>query len=522
MPPRWLKELLVFDSASTPRRMLSFDANIPSGFQPPGPSFAGRIGPRPGSKSPALSMREAVLVVVISIELIFLPWALGTMHAWSQIVSLGFSASALAVALSQPAAKPANRPLARLLRFPVFWCGILVLAYMAVQGLNPAWRFEMNSKSWWLVPVAHIAHLPSGVEAPFSRSNPWRAVVILSPVWLLVCSIWVGFHRRLSFRLLAGAIVLSGALLSLVGLFEQITGTARIYWEYQAPITSQFFATFIYRNHAGAYFNLVVAMATGMAAWHLRRSQRRIEGPGMAIAYGFAAALIGIAVIFSSSRMSFVVMITFTLVVAVAAGVSPASEAVGHRHRRVWKIILFPAMCIVAIGFVSFEATAVWQRIAALVANPTITLQSRTIARQAAEEMFRDHWVLGWGAGCFRYGFPIYQQNYPEIYNGQSGRFYWEHAHDDLLEFPLELGVLGTIPIVVALGYAAWRAARVRVLRNPFSMCVVTGCVLTLVHAWVDFVFQNPAVTATWAVLLVSAVRWAELESSIDRRRPSA
>jgi hypothetical protein len=465
-------------------------------------------------------VQEVALVVVATLELVFLPWALGTMHVWSQIVSLGLSASAFAIALLRRSGPIlSDRPLTRLFRFPVFWCGILVLAYVAVQGLNPSWRFEMNSKSWWLVPVAYITHLPSGIEAPFHRSNPWRAEIIFGSIWLLVCSIWIGFHRRQSFRLLASSLVLSGAILSLVGLFEQITGTQRIFWEYQAPITAQFFASFVYRNHAGAYFNLVLALATAMATWHWRRHQRRVEGPGAAIVYGFAAALVGTAVIFSASRMSIVVMIAFTLIVAVAVGFGLSSGLAGRRSRGPWKYVILPAACILAIAYVSFEATGVWQRIAALVANPTATLHSRTLAREAAEEMFRDRWIYGWGAGCFRYGFPLYQQKYPEIYMGPSGRKYWEHAHDDLLEFPLELGLVGMIPVSAALGYAFWRAARARVWRHPFSVCAVAGCLLTLVHAWVDFVFQNPAVSATWVVLLLSAVRWAELEASDDRRR---
>jgi O-antigen ligase len=134
--------------------------------------------------------------------------------------------------------------------------------------------------------------------------------------------------------------------------------------------------------------------------------------------------------------------------------------------------------------------------------------------------MLSDRWALGWGAGCFRYGFPLYAQHYPEIYfSPLDGRKYWEHVHDDLLEFPIELGAVGMIPIAAALGFVGWRLLRARFWRNPVSLCATVGCLLTLSHAWVDFVFQNPAVTATWAILLVGAIRWAELESSVEHRR---
>ncbi len=432
-----------------------------------------------------------------------------------------FPRQASAIALvPRPGATQSDPPAAQLIRFPVFWAGVLVMAYVALQGLNPSWRFESDSKSWWLVPLRHDSLLPSGVDAPFARSSPWRALVIFGSAWILVCSVWVGFHRRHSYRLLFGAVALGGALLALVGLLQQGTGSDRIFWSYKPPANAMFMASFIYRNHAGAYFNLVLAVAAGLSSWHWRRMQRRLEGPGAAVGFGFAAALIGTAVIFSASRMSIVLLVAFTFLMALGPALDAFERTGGPQRPRAWAAITFPVVCILAIGFVSFEATGVWERFATLVASPSTTLRSRTVAREAAVEMIRDRWILGWGAGCFRYGFPLYAQHHPEIYNASDGtRLYWEHVHDDLLEFPLELGAVGMIPVAAALGYAGWRLFRARFWRNPFSLCAAGGCLLTLAHAWVDFVFQNPAVMATWAVLLVGAVRWAELESSVEKKR---
>jgi O-antigen ligase len=510
------------DYISTPRRERGFDLWVTPSFEPSGPSLVAALGgPKLGSKGPPLPAQEAALVGVVTTNLLFLPWALGSMHVWSQLVSLGLSATGLLVAmLPRKGVDPANNPRARLLRFPMLWAGIIAVAYVAIQGLNPASRFVSDSQSWWLIPVPHNPLLPSGVDAPYARSNPWRSMVIFGSVWILACSVWSGFLRRQSYRLMFSAVAFGGALLAVVGLIQQMTGSGQIFWGYKAPEKAQFMASFIYKNHAGAYFNLVLALATGLAGWHWRRAQRRIEGPGRAIAFGFAAALIGTAVIFSASRMSIVLLVAFTLMVALGPAFRALCEP-GRRHQRgSWAVIALSATCILGIGLVSFEANSVWKRFAALVASPTATLRARTIAREAAGNMLRDRWILGWGAGCFRYGFPLYAQHYPEIYVSAShGRQYWEHAHDDLLEFPLELGAVGMIPIAFMLGFAGWCLLSSRFWRNPVSFCAAAGCLLTLAHAWVDFVFQNPAVTASWAVLLIGAIRWAELESSFDRRR---
>jgi hypothetical protein len=491
-------------------------------FQPKGlPHITAHSGLKPFSKGPPLPAQEAALVGIATLDLVFLPWAVGTMHVWSQLVSLGLSVAAFAVALlPRPGPQPANRPLSRLLRFPLFWAGLVVLAYVSIQALNPSWLFETDSKSWWLVPERHNPFLPSGVDAPFARSSPWRAMVVFGPSWALVCAVWSGFLRRQSYRLMFGAVASSGALLALMGLVEQMTSADLIFWAYKPPPTSNFVASFIYRNHAGAYFNLVIAVAVGLAGWHWRRAQRKLEGPGAAVAFGFAAALVGTAVVFSASRMSIVLLVAFTFMAALWPAFRNFSESDSCRPRRTWVTLAIPTICALAIGWVSFEASGVWERFAELVASPTASLRFRTIAREAAGNMLSDRWALGWGAGCFRYGFPLYAQHYPEIYfSPLDGRKYWEHVHDDLLEFPIELGAVGMIPIAAALGFVGWRLLRARFWRNPVSLCATVGCLLTLSHAWVDFVFQNPAVTATWAILLVGAIRWAELESSVEHRR---
>jgi O-antigen ligase len=161
------------------------------------------------------------------------------------------------------------------------------------------------------------------------------------------------------------------------------------------------------------------------------------------------------------------------------------------------------------------------------VVHPVAFDRDRTLARQASRDMLRDRWLLGWGAGCFRYNFPDYTWKYPEIYYTGSGsvREYWEHAHDDWLEFPVELGAAGMLPLAGILGYGVWQLGRRRFWRSAVSFCIVLGCGLVLLHAWVDFVFQNPAVLLTWSVLLVGAVRWVELDQpggspSLKLRRP--
>jgi len=145
------------------------------------------------------------------------------------------------------------------------------------------------------------------------------------------------------------------------------------------------------------------------------------------------------------------------------------------------------------------------------------SVSSRVMARNAAWDMYRDYWLLGSGAGSYRYLFtPQYVRNYPPIYNG--GRDFWEHAHIDWLEIPTELGMSGVLLIFAAWLWCLGRFVRAGGWQHPIATMGLLGCCQTLTHALIDFPFQNPAVFTTWWIVLIASLRWLELEVG-DRAR---
>src|SRR5882724_5740060 len=119
---------------------------------------------------PNLHPLEKTLLWIVAGHLVFLPWALGTMHVWSQVVSAGFSAMALIIAVvprnyyeSTARLTPLRyHPVGRLLRFPIFWLGLAFVCYVLIQALNPAWIYETDGKRWWLRRIEEIPWLPAG------------------------------------------------------------------------------------------------------------------------------------------------------------------------------------------------------------------------------------------------------------------------------------------------------------------------------------------------------------------------
>jgi putative inorganic carbon (HCO3(-)) transporter len=164
------------------------------------------------------------------------------------------------------------------------------------------------------------------------------------------------------------------------------------------------------------------------------------------------------------------------------------------------------------LGLDSLQADFAWSRISSALTPGDGSLKDRQTLTQAALRMLGDHWLWGTGAGSFRYLFADYQQWFPEIWFYNNGRLYWEHAHNDIVEFTLELGLPGVLAVLAMAGAGVVALIRSYFWENPVSLALVLALALTLVHAWWEFVFQCPAILVLWSVLAVVAVQWAEIE----------
>jgi len=465
---------------------------------------------------------------LVTIHLCFLPWALGTMHLWSQCTSLvlaviGFVAAARPRLYTETndAGDPVGvqvRPLQRLWRFPIFWIGLVALAYIALQGFNPAFRYRENTAYCWIEPLACVSWLPAGMDVPLAAAGPWRALIIHASLWLTLCTVWIGFMRRLSFRLLFSFLVANGVLLAFLGLAQLLTHASGIFWAVQSHSAS-FIASFIYRNHAGAYFNLILALAAGLAWWYFTHAQRHLEKSSPASVLTFCASILGVTVLFTLSRGSSITMAVFLLLTGTLFVWSLWHQPSDRRSSIALVGLVILLVGFIGVGLYSLNAKNVRKRFESMLTDPVASVADRSEAHAAAAEMLVARPLFGYGAGCFRYGFPEYVSKHPSIYySGIANRRFWEHAHNDLLEFPIEYGIVGSALFLAGLGWLGWRLVRWRCWSNPLALPLVLGVSLTICHAWGDFVFQNPAILITWAVLLLAVSRWCELEQQPTTR----
>jgi O-antigen ligase len=142
-------------------------------------------------------------------------------------------------------------------------------------------------------------------------------------------------------------------------------------------------------------------------------------------------------------------------------------------------------------------------------------VQEREEPPEAAMKLIRDFPMFGAGPGSFYLAFPPYRT--------EKITAFFDHAHNDYVEFAAESGVPGLailgLLVVLSVG-AALRAQWER--RDPLMRGMAFACIMgvtsILIHSWVDFNLQIPANAALFVVLC--AFGWLSLH--LDRREGAA
>ena len=462
---------------------------------------------------------ESAVVALVALHLVFLPWALGSMWPWAQFISLGLATLGFAASLIprnyDEEHTGGNRfrliMWPKLLKFPVFWLGLLLLGYVALQGLNPAWSYRTDGKLFWMQSIPSKAWWPLGYEAPFAKWNPWRMLVIYASAWLTMCTLWVGFTRRRSVQVLLLILAGNGLALAALGVAQRLLGNGKIFWFFESP-NAQFFSSFVYKNHGAAYLNLILAVTTGLAGWFYLRGLRRMEKSNPSGVLAFFATCIAVSILTSYARGVTLMMLGF-LAVCVAAFVWHQIRLPSESRKSVVALALVLLFgYFLMSGLDALKTGEAWDRFKTGITRQDYSLASREQVTVSALEMLRERGLRGTGAGSFRFLFPLYQHRNAELRAIGTGHLFWEHAHNDIVQIPIELGAIGTGLILLGAGYFMLVLIRGYFWENPVASCLVFGIGLLLLYAWWDFPFQCPAVLITTCALCPIAVLWTNFE----------
>ena len=132
--------------------------------------------------------------------------------------------------------------------------------------------------------------------------------------------------------------------------------------------------------------------------------------------------------------------------------------------------------------------------------------------------MAQERLALGWGAGSFRYIFPMYQRNYLEIHyaryhqkKGWMGRKVFHYAHNDIVQFIAEYGAIGSGLVLLTLLWILFSAFRIFSFSAFF---LLVGFATSMSHAFFDFIFNSPAYWMAFLGILAASSKLLQMEAA--------
>jgi O-antigen ligase len=306
------------------------------------------------------------------------------------------------------------------------------------------------------------------------------------------------FVSRRQIKFLMISILTLGVFESLYGLVQYL-GDYDFIWNFE-KITYRGLATgtLINRNHYALLMNLIICTGVGFLFYRSKRILRMpklflrnaISNPGSAklLCIILIVALMGVALVFSMSRMGIVAMLCS---VGVIIGATSVTEP-GRRGAVIGTLIL-----AAVLGLALYTGV-----------DPVIARYENVgIERRSAQDrvaLWRDAWtmieknpVFGQGLGSFQWTYPAYERVEPDTPA--------KYAHSDYVQAVAEVGLVGLLLIVWAAG-SLWKTALKNLksedpLVGGIGLATMGALTAIALQEITDFGLYIPGVAVTAAVL---------------------
>ncbi|MBP8257879.1 MAG: O-antigen ligase family protein [Opitutaceae bacterium] len=449
------------------------------------------------------AIAHAALVVLAA------SWMFGGKIWWSKPILCLLVSPSLAISLWEFLSRRKRTERDRFTPFrwliPMAILSALVVLSAFIPNLFP--RTFGGETRWFVRPMSPF--WPGSPDGGKSLRELW----LLSGCYLTGFNLFVCVRSRHGLRLLLRLLAANGFVLAVFGTLQKLMSQDIFFGLQHAP-TEAFFATFVYHNHWGAFSLLMGSACLGLVFHHAfhRESRYIVDSPALLwlIALFFIAATIPL----STSRSS-TVLIAALIAGALCHGII---ELVHHRHRserRAWPVVLLTIL-IASAGVTAVyklgERTILdrlettreqWDAIGQDMHGPRRSALYRDTLQMAADKPW-----FGWGLESYERIFPVYNST-PR---GPADQLpiYYQEAHSDWLQSLAEIGLVGTVLLLLSAAWPLWKMRR-RIHGHPVALYLLAGCLLVVLYAALEFPFANPAVVASWWVLFFAGLRYAAL-----------
>tara|TARA_R110002153_G_scaffold119661_5_gene264745 strand:- start:271 stop:1653 length:1383 start_codon:yes stop_codon:yes gene_type:complete len=300
-------------------------------------------------------------------------------------------------------------------------------------------------------------------------------------------------------------VILSGVFQAMYGALEVLLRLDHSL-VFQLPIKGVATGTFVYRNHYANYLMLCLSMGIGYLVSTLlskqepTRAKQRLRSFLETLLHGkalvrIALAIMVVALVMSHSRMG-------NTAFFVAMSVVGLFSLLVIKKRTKGLIILIVSMFIIDMFILSawFGLDKVKNRLE----QTTLTEETRDEVIRDAIPLLQDFPFTGSGMGSFYSVFPKYKS--------EDINLFYDHTHNDYLQFAIEAGIpvtlcLFMLPLLAAISCIKALKSRRNVLMKGTAFGALMAVIGMSIHMTVDFPLQAPANTALFMVILALALQ---------------
>jgi O-antigen ligase len=343
-----------------------------------------------------------------------------------------------------------------------------VLLYLVFQAiplpmpilalLSPA-RAELTRA---LTPIAGpVTFAPISID-PAAHVRWLLTIAASTAVFFLVRNVTFRLQNRLFAAFLP--VVLVAALEAALGLL-QIAGGAQ-----------QATGSYNNRDHYCCILELTlpVTVAFGLLFFAQRSELPTLLPVLKAIACWLIATLLTLGILFSLSRAGWIDSVLALLLLSIFI-LFPRTRSQG------WRLGIFAALLLLV--FAIFLAASPGEMITRLASTMTTNGEGRIYIWRQLVPLTRDfRWF---GAGLLGFG-PAFLK-YQDFVNSKTIEF----AHNDFLQYLIEMGLIGFAVLMTSLAGIIWPIARASWLSRSDKRVLLAGCLAGLfamfVHSLVDF-----------------------------------
>lgn len=393
--------------------------------------------------------------------------------------------------------------------WPVFVGLVLVAFWVWVQSLPlPAGVVQQLSPVAFSVQAEAAAALNLPVPESFYLSlDPFASQVhaLLSLAYALLFAmvlLLVSDPKRL--RVIAWVFVIAGAFQALFGSLSTLSGAEVLLFGPKEAGRGVATGTFVNRNSFSGCLEMTLAVGMGLLLgqlnerrihdWHefLRQTLKTLMSNKVMLRTAIAIMVVGL--VMGRSRMGNTAFFSSLMITGVL-------YVICRRKLTRGVVILFVSLFVIDTIIVSqwFGLEEVVERLE----RTNVQTEARSDVNPQTIGAIPDFAVAGSGAGSFYTTLPQYHDG--------TWRGFFDLAHNDFLQFPLEFGIPAYAILALMVLLTAWQAiAAMRQRRNMLMVgmgfAAFMGILSIMIHSSVDFNLQIPSNAAYFVCMM--ALGW--------------